>query len=166
MALRQRLTRWGLGLLVNALWALAMLAALVTLLLLLATRRYGFVWETTLLSGDAFVALTHLLGALPALAEGPLNVTTYGGAFARTVEEAYVKPFTEATGIKANMIAADDPATPLKAQVEAGNVTTDVVDIEYPDAIRLCDEGLIEPIDPAILPAAADGTAAAPPARS
>ena len=67
MLQRQRLTRWGLGLMVNALWALAMLAALATLLLLLATRRYGFVWETTILGGDTFIALTQAIGALPAL---------------------------------------------------------------------------------------------------
>ena len=67
MLQRQRLTRWGLGLMVNALWALAMLASLVTLLLLLATRRYGFVWETTILGGDTFIALTQAIGALPAL---------------------------------------------------------------------------------------------------
>lgn len=67
MLQRQRLTRWGLGLLVNGLWTLAMLAALSTLLLLLATRRYGFVWETTILGGDTFIALTQAIGALPAL---------------------------------------------------------------------------------------------------
>ncbi|CAM4039103.1 DUF2868 domain-containing protein [Ectopseudomonas alcaliphila] len=67
MLQRQRLTRWGLGLMVNGLWSLAMLAALTTLLLLLATRRYGFVWETTILSGDTFIALTQAVGALPAL---------------------------------------------------------------------------------------------------
>lgn len=67
MLQRQRLTRWGLGLLVNSLWTLAMLAALATLLLLLATRRYGFVWETTILGGDTFIALTQAIGTLPAL---------------------------------------------------------------------------------------------------
>lgn len=67
MLQRQRLTRWGLGLLVNGLWTLAMLTALTTLLLLLATRRYGFVWETTILAGDTFIALTQAFGALPAL---------------------------------------------------------------------------------------------------
>lgn len=67
MLQRQRLTRWGLGLMVNGLWTLAMLAALATLLLLLATRRYGFVWETTILGGDTFIALTQTIGALPAL---------------------------------------------------------------------------------------------------
>ncbi|MHC8356902.1 DUF2868 domain-containing protein [Pseudomonas sp. LB3P81] len=65
---RQKLNRWALGVLVNGLWLLAMLSALVILLMLMATRRYGFVWETTLLSADTFVVMTQTLGALPALA--------------------------------------------------------------------------------------------------
>jgi hypothetical protein len=64
---RQKLNRWAVGVLVNGLWLLAMLSALVMLLMLMATRRYGFVWETTLLGGDTFVALTQALGALPAM---------------------------------------------------------------------------------------------------
>ncbi|MFB4392751.1 MULTISPECIES: DUF2868 domain-containing protein [unclassified Pseudomonas] len=64
---RQRLNRWLLGLLVHGLWLLAMLAALGMLLALLATRRYGFVWETTLLAAEPFIALTHALGAVPSL---------------------------------------------------------------------------------------------------
>lgn len=64
---RQRLGRWGLGVLVHGLWLLALLAALLSLLTLLATRRYGFVWESTILGGETFIALTQALGALPAL---------------------------------------------------------------------------------------------------
>lgn len=62
---RQRLNRWALGLLVHGLWALLLLSALGSLLALLATRRYGFVWETTLLGSDTFVTLIQSLGALP-----------------------------------------------------------------------------------------------------
>ncbi|CAM5566868.1 hypothetical protein SSTU70S_05979 [Stutzerimonas stutzeri] len=64
---RQRLGRWLLGLGVHGLWLLAMACALLMLLVLLATRRYGFVWETTILGENAFVGLTQALGALPAL---------------------------------------------------------------------------------------------------
>lgn len=64
---RQRLTRWLLGTLVHGLWLLALTAALVLLLMLMSTRRYGFVWETTLLQPDTFVGLTQALGALPSL---------------------------------------------------------------------------------------------------
>lgn len=64
---RRRLNRWLLGLLVHSLWVLALGTALVMLLTLLATRRYGFVWETTILGADTFIGLTQALGALPAL---------------------------------------------------------------------------------------------------
>lgn len=64
---RARLQRWALGLLVHGLWLLALLAALALLLIQLAARRYGFVWETTLLPTDTFAGLIHALGSLPAL---------------------------------------------------------------------------------------------------
>ena len=54
---------------------------------------------------------------------------------------------------------SDNPAT-IKAQVEAGNVTIDVADVEFSDAVRLCDEGLLEAIDASMLPPAPDGTPA------
>ena len=62
---RHKLNRWALGSLVNGLWLLAMLSALLMMLLLMATRRYGFIWETTILNPDVFVAVTRSLGALP-----------------------------------------------------------------------------------------------------
>lgn len=64
---RRRLGRWGLGLLVHGFWLLALGSALAMLLALLAARRYGFLWETTLLGSDTFIALTRGLGAVPAL---------------------------------------------------------------------------------------------------
>ncbi|MEN5201967.1 DUF2868 domain-containing protein [Pseudomonas wadenswilerensis] len=67
MLQRQKLNRWLLSLLVHSLWLVALGTALVMLLALLATRRYGFVWETTILGADTFVALTQALSALPAL---------------------------------------------------------------------------------------------------
>nr|WP_218583318.1 DUF2868 domain-containing protein [Pseudomonas atagonensis] len=67
MLQRQKLNRWALGALVNGLWLLAMLSALILLLTLMATRRYGFVWETTILSADTFIHVTQALGYLPSL---------------------------------------------------------------------------------------------------
>src|SRR5690606_32772141 len=64
---RAGMLRWMFGALSHAWWLLALLSALVTLIAMLSTRRYGFVWETTLLSPDTFVALTHALGWLPSL---------------------------------------------------------------------------------------------------
>ena len=104
---------------------------------------------------------TALAGMAFAAAAQEVNVVSWGGAYETSQVEAYNKPFTAATGIKSNMLAADDPATPLKAQVEAKNVTGDVFDVAMADAIRLCDEGALIEFDPADLPAGADGTPAA-----
>ncbi|NBF05499.1 DUF2868 domain-containing protein [Pseudomonas sp. Fl5BN2] len=62
---RRKLNRWALGSLINGLWCLALFSAVVMLLLLLTTHRYSFVWESTLLGSDAFVAITNVLSALP-----------------------------------------------------------------------------------------------------
>jgi putative spermidine/putrescine transport system substrate-binding protein len=67
----------------------------------------------------------------------------WGGAYTISQVEGYHKPFTEQTGIRVVSVDADNPATPIKAQVEANNVTVDVASVEYADAIRLCDEGLL-----------------------
>lgn len=69
---RQSVTRWSAGILSHGLWVLALLAAVAALIVLLATRRYTFQWETTLLSPDAFVAMVNGLGRLPSLLGFPL----------------------------------------------------------------------------------------------
>ncbi|MEM9205650.1 MAG: ABC transporter substrate-binding protein [Pseudomonadota bacterium] len=89
-----------------------------------------------------------------------LTVVSWGGAYTKSQVEAYHKPFTAETGT--NIISEDynGGIAEIKAQVEAGNVTWDVVDVELSDAVRACDEGLAEPIDKSILPPAPDGTPA------
>lgn len=90
-----------------------------------------------------------------------LTVMSWGGAYEKSQVEAYNKPFAAMKGITVNMVAADNPATPIAAQVEANNVTIDVADIELSDAVRLCDEGKLEVIDHTALPNGIDGSAAA-----
>ncbi|KGJ03232.1 spermidine/putrescine ABC transporter substrate-binding protein [Paracoccus halophilus] len=104
-----------------------------------------------------------LLLGLPATAAiaQEINVVSWGGAIEASQVKAYNEPFTAATGIGVKAIAADDPASPLKTQIEAQNVTSDVFDVAMSDAIRLCDEGALVEIDPADLPDGADGTPAA-----
>jgi putative spermidine/putrescine transport system substrate-binding protein len=108
-----------------------------------------------------FLILTTALTGIASVASAAdVTVMSWGGAYTTSQVEAYQKPFTAQTGINVISVDADNPAPAVKAQVEAGNVTTDVADVEYADAIRLCDEGLLETIDPASLPAAPDGTPA------
>jgi len=89
-----------------------------------------------------------------------ITVVSWGGAYTKSQVEAYHKPWIAKTG---NTILSEDYSgglAEIKSQVEAGNVTWDLVDVELSDAVRGCDEGLLEAIDPAILPDAPDGTKA------
>jgi putative spermidine/putrescine transport system substrate-binding protein len=109
----------------------------------------------TLMLGTAAAALVA-----GAAAAGSLTVVSWGGAYTKSQVEAYQKPWMAATG---NQIISEDyngGLAEVKAQVEAGNVTWDLVDVELSDAVRGCDEGLLEPIDHSMLPAAPDGTPA------
>ena len=103
---------------------------------------------------------TALTGVAFAATAADVTVMSWGGDYTKSQVEAYHKPFTAATGTNVVSVDSDNPAPQIKTMVEAGNVTVDVGDVEYADAIRLCDEGLLEPIDAAALPAGADGTAA------
>jgi putative spermidine/putrescine transport system substrate-binding protein len=107
------------------------------------------------------LVLTTALSTFGFAANADITVMSWGGAYGEAQNEAFVKPFVAATGKATVMVDSDNPAPALKAMVEAGNVTVDVAAVEYADGIRLCDEGVLEPIDAAALPAGADGTAAA-----
>lgn len=105
----------------------------------------------------ATTALTFAAGVAMA---GEITVVSWGGAYTKSQVEAYHKPWIAKTG---NSIVSEDyngGLAEVKSQVEAGNVTWDLVDVEMSDAVRGCDEGLLEEIDPSILPAGADGTPA------
>lgn len=105
-------------------------------------------------------ALTAGLALAASAQASEITVVSWGGAYTKSQVEAYHKPWVEKTG---NKIVSEDyngGIAEIKAQVEAGNVTWDIVDVELSDAIRACDEGLLETIDHSILPAGADGTPA------
>jgi putative spermidine/putrescine transport system substrate-binding protein len=108
-----------------------------------------------------FLILTTALAGFTVQAHAAeLTVMSWGGAYGAAQTEAHVKPWSAKSGFAAKMVDSDNPAQPVKAQVEAGNVTVDVASLEYADAIRLCDEGVLEKLDVNALPAGSDGVAA------
>ena len=106
--------------------------------------------------GVGFVIGTF--GAVASSAD--LTIVSWGGAYTKSQVEAYHKPFMAKTGDKLVSEDYNGGIAEIKAQVEAGNVTWDVVDVELSDAVRACDEGLVETIDHSSLPAGADGSSA------
>ncbi len=108
----------------------------------------------------ALIYVTGLCFAATAASAGDLTIVSWGGAYTKSQTEAYFKPWMARTG---HRILSEDYSgglSEVKAQVEAGNVTWDIVDVEDSEALLGCDEGLFEEFDSAILPAAPDGTPA------
>ncbi|WP_259783108.1 ABC transporter substrate-binding protein [Aestuariispira ectoiniformans] len=95
----------------------------------------------------AGVALS-VMGSVAAQAED-LVVVSWGGAYEMSQKRAYSEPYMkEHPGT--NIIFENKAQTALsglRAQVEAGNVVWDLVDMLPSEAIIACDEGLIEPLD-------------------
>ena len=98
------------------------------------------------------------LGAAICAAES-LTVVSWGGSYAKACEEAYLKPFAAETGIRVRLEDYNGGLSQVRAQVEAGNVHWDIIDIEFADLVRGCDEGLFETLDTALLAQGADGSA-------
>ena len=89
-----------------------------------------------------------------------ITVVSWGGAFAQALTEGANIPFVEETGIDIELEDYNGGLAQIRAQVEVGNIHWDVVDMEFADAVRGCDEGLLEPIDINMLPSGPDGTPA------
>ncbi|MGO6902443.1 extracellular solute-binding protein, partial [Rhizobium ruizarguesonis] len=82
-----------------------------------------------------------------AFAGDTLTVTSWGGAYTKSQEEAFFKPFAKETGTKILQDEWDGSTAKLKGMVETGQVTWDVVDVEPSHALQGCDEGWLETID-------------------
>lgn len=57
--------RWLIGLIVNLLWTVILISALLVLIILLSTKHYSFEWQTTLLNADSIITLTQYLAFIP-----------------------------------------------------------------------------------------------------
>lgn len=67
LLMRARAWKPAVGLISHGAWTTAYLGAIPTLIVLLSTRSYTFHWETTLLSPQAFTAVSQWLSSLPRL---------------------------------------------------------------------------------------------------
>ncbi len=92
-----------------------------------------------------------------------LNVVSWGGAYTASQQKAYHEPYMKANpGVKiVNHDLGAGALAKLRAEVESGKVTLDLIDMTAADAIVACDEGLVEQVDAdKWLAAAPDGTPA------
>ena len=108
----------------------------------------------------ALAAMATTAGVQEAKARD-LVVVGWGGALSAAIKAAMEDPFQESTGIAIASEVYNGGMAQVKAQIEAGNVTWDVIDSNHVDAELGCAEGLLEEIPVSALDPAPDGTAPA-----
>lgn len=86
----------------------------------------------------------------PVSAGGQLTITSFGGSFQEAQRKAHFDPFAKETGIEVLEDEWHGEMAKLRAMVQSGNVTWDVVDISDGQLPLACDEGLVERLDPAM----------------
>lgn len=112
------------------------------------------------LSSVLIVAIPGAVDPVRADEPEPITIVSWGGVYQESQREAYMKPFSEQTGIPFEEDEYPGDFDEVIEQVESGDVTWSVVDVTLADAIRGCNGGYLEPIPPSILPPAPDGTPA------
>jgi putative spermidine/putrescine transport system substrate-binding protein len=99
----------------------------------------------------ALLAAVILGAGSPALARD-LTVVAGGGALQDHMRRILFEPFARANNIRVQDVAYDYNVGPIRAMVQANNVTWDVVMVEAPDLKQGCDDGLFERIDWSVVP--------------
>lgn len=94
----------------------------------------------------SLVALAPLC-ARPALAQDSLSVMSFGGAYQEAQRKAVFETYAASTGIKIDEQEYGGEIAKIKAMIESGNTTIDVVDVDAPTLLQGCDEGIFEKID-------------------
>lgn len=87
-----------------------------------------------------------------------LTAVSWGGSYTEASVHAYYRPFEENTGFSVRQVQYNGGLDEVREQVTSGEVEWDVVDFELFDAVRGCEEGLLEPIPWVLLAPAPDGT--------
>ncbi|MDD2133395.1 ABC transporter substrate-binding protein [Pseudomonas kurunegalensis] len=90
--------------------------------------------------------------AITVQAQADLTVVSHGGANKAAQVKAFYEPYSAMTGTKIIADEFNGEMAKVKVQVDTKNIAWDVVEMEMPELIRACDEGMLEEIgeDPAI----------------
>ena len=87
------------------------------------------------------------LAVVAGSATADIVVISFGGANQKAQQKAYYEPFNASGEGKVTPGEYNGEQAKIKAMVEAGNVTWDVVEVESPELLRGCEEGLYEQLD-------------------
>jgi len=100
----------------------------------------------------ALVCLLALAGCNNATEQQTLTIVTWGGSYQAAQEEAFFEPFEQANNVDVRVESYSGDIAKVKAMVETGEVTWDIVDVEGTILLRGISQGLYEPIDMSQMP--------------
>jgi putative spermidine/putrescine transport system substrate-binding protein len=80
-------------------------------------------------------------------AQDTLSVMSFGGAYQEAQRKAVFETYAAQTGTKIDEQEYGGEIAKIKAMIESGNTTIDVVDVDAPTLLQGCDEGIFEKID-------------------
>ncbi|WP_290874402.1 ABC transporter substrate-binding protein [Aquabacterium sp.] len=93
-------------------------------------------------------AIVLAIGALlTGAAHADLTVISFGGVNQKAQVKAFYEPFTKASKIAIAQGEYNGEQAKIKAMVDAGKVSWDVVEVESPELARGCEEGVYEKLD-------------------
>ena len=89
--------------------------------------------------------------------DGPLRLLSYGDVFQENYTDVVLKPFTASRGIPVEFVPGDTSVSMLdRLRAEKDHPQIDVVIMDSSAAATACAEGLVEPVNPRILPVLKD----------
>lgn len=103
--------------------------------------------RTLLAAGTTLGLASPFLHVRPARADkGEIVISSWGGSRTTAMREVMWTPFEKATGIR---VRDDGPpeAAKVKAMVDSGSVTWDILDTDIPAILAMVNNKLLEPID-------------------
>jgi putative spermidine/putrescine transport system substrate-binding protein len=119
-------------------------------------------WVVAVLLAVLLLSVVVLFGTLWITRHGPkLTVASWAGQYGHAQTSALLVPFASRSGIDVRLAEYDGGTAELGRQVATGRYAWDVVDLELPDAVAACRQGLLEPIDAGALPDGPNGAPAA-----
>lgn len=86
-----------------------------------------------------------------------LTIVTWPGAYGRAQQAALMQPYRAGHRIDVRPAEYEGGLDELTRAVASKTYAGDVIDLELPNAVKACRQGLLETIDPAILPPGSDG---------
>lgn len=112
-----------------------------------------------------FVAALGTLVAVPAVLRphlavaqtGDLVLVNWGGDAVDVYAQAWSEAFAAATGLTLRVDGSGPSEGAIRAQAESGSISWDVVDADIFSAVTLGREGLLLPVDPALVDSAKGG---------